>query len=129
MRLQDPAYTRVLLVTLAETTPVSQANALQEDLRRAHIEPYAWVVNKSLLAAGTRDPLLRQRLLGEQKTDRSCAWIDGEESVLRTLAGDPASWFGGTPGIGACPTLSAGDPLNRTSPVRSPDCYSPGSTA
>lgn len=67
MRLQDPAYTHVVLVTLAEATPVSQANALQEDLRRAHIEPYAWVVNKSLLAAGTRDPLLRQRLLGEQK--------------------------------------------------------------
>jgi len=67
MRLQDPAYTRVLLVTLAETTPVSQADALQEDLRRAHIEPYAWVVNKSLLAAGTLDPLLRQRLLGEQR--------------------------------------------------------------
>ena len=67
MRLQDPAYTHVVLVTLAETTPVSQASALQEDLRRAHIEPYAWVVNKSLLAAGTRDPLLRQRLRGEQK--------------------------------------------------------------
>jgi arsenite-transporting ATPase len=67
MRLQDPAYTHVLLVTLAETTPVSQANALQEDLRRAHIEPYAWVVNKSLLAAGTIDPLLRQRLLGERR--------------------------------------------------------------
>ena len=67
MRLQDPAYTHVLLVTLAETTPVSQASALQEDLRRAHIEPYAWVVNKSLLAAGTSDPLLRQRLVGERK--------------------------------------------------------------
>jgi arsenite-transporting ATPase len=67
MRLQDPDYTRVLLVTLAETTPVSQAGALQEDLRRAHIEPYAWVINKSLLAAETRDWLLRQRLLGEQK--------------------------------------------------------------
>ena len=73
MRLQDPAYTRVLLVTLAETTPVSQASALQEDLRRAQIEPYAWVINKSLLAAGTRDPLLRQRLLGERKQiDRVC---------------------------------------------------------
>jgi arsenite-transporting ATPase len=67
MRLQDPTYTRVVLVTLAEATPVSQARALQEDLRRAHIEPYAWVINKSLLAAGTRDPLLTQRLLGEQK--------------------------------------------------------------
>jgi arsenite-transporting ATPase len=73
MRLQDPAYTRVLLVTLAETTPVSQANALQEDLRRAKIEPYAWIINKSLLAAGTRDPLLRLRLAGEQKQiDRVC---------------------------------------------------------
>ena len=67
MRLQDPDYTRVLLVTLAETTPVSQASALQEDLRRAQIEPYAWIINKSLLAAGTRDELLQQRLLGEQK--------------------------------------------------------------
>ena len=67
MRLQDPSYTRVLLVTLAETIPVSQAGALQNDLRRAHIEPYAWIINKSLLAAGTRDWLLRQRLLGEQK--------------------------------------------------------------
>jgi arsenite-transporting ATPase len=63
MRLQDADYTRILLVTLAETTPVSQAGALQDDLRRAHIEPYAWVINKSLLAAGTRDRLLRQRLL------------------------------------------------------------------
>ena len=67
MRLQDPDYTRIVLVTLAETTPVSQASALQDDLRRAHIEPYAWVINKSLLAAGTRDALLQQRLLGEQK--------------------------------------------------------------
>jgi arsenite-transporting ATPase len=67
MRLQNPDYTRILLVTLAETTPVSQASALQEDLRRAHIEPYAWIINKSLLAAGTRDVLLQQRLLGEQK--------------------------------------------------------------
>jgi arsenite-transporting ATPase len=66
MRLQDPDYTRVVLVTLAETTPVSQASALQDDLRRAHIEPYAWIINKSLLAAGTRDPLLRQRLRGER---------------------------------------------------------------
>jgi arsenite-transporting ATPase len=67
MRLQDAAYTRIILVTLPEVTPVSQAAALQEDLRRAHIEPYAWVLNKSVLAAGTRDPLLAARLAGEQK--------------------------------------------------------------
>ncbi len=67
MRLQDRAYTRIILVTLPEVTPVSQAAALQEDLRRASIEPYAWVLNKSVLAAGTRDPLLRARLAGERK--------------------------------------------------------------
>ena len=66
MRLQDPSYTRIILVTLPETTPVSQAQALQDDLRRAHIEPFAWVINKSVLAAGTQDPLLKARLQGEQ---------------------------------------------------------------
>lgn len=67
MRLQDPRYTQIVLVTLPETTPVSQAAALQADLRRAGIEPYAWVVNKSILAAGTRDPLLQARLDGERQ--------------------------------------------------------------
>jgi arsenite-transporting ATPase len=67
MRLQDPTYTRIILVTLPETTPVSQAQALQEDLRRAQIEPFAWVINKSILAAGTQDPLLVSRLNGERK--------------------------------------------------------------
>lgn len=65
MRLQDPAYTRVILVTLPETTPVSEAAALQTDLRRAGIEPYAWVVNRSLVASGTSDPLLQSRLARE----------------------------------------------------------------
>ncbi|MDZ7864178.1 arsenical pump-driving ATPase [Acidovorax sp.] len=67
MRLQDAAYTRIILVALPEVTPVSQAAALQEDLRRAGIEPYAWVLNKSVLAAGTRDPLLAARLDGERR--------------------------------------------------------------
>jgi arsenite-transporting ATPase len=66
MRLQDPDYTKIILVTLPEATPVSQAQALQEDLRRAKIEPFAWVINKSVLAAGTQDPLLAARLQGER---------------------------------------------------------------
>lgn len=65
MRLQDPAHTQVLLVTLPETTPVSEAAALQEDLRRAGIEPYGWVINRGLAGSGTTDPLLRRRMLGE----------------------------------------------------------------
>ncbi|MEN9420498.1 MAG: arsenical pump-driving ATPase [Pseudomonadota bacterium] len=67
MRLQDATYTRIILVTLPEVTPVSQAAALQADLRRAGIEPYAWVLNKSVLAAGTQDPVLAARLAGERK--------------------------------------------------------------
>jgi arsenite-transporting ATPase len=67
MRLRDGAYTKIILVTLPEATPVSQAAALQDDLRRAGIEPYAWVLSKSVLAAGTRDPLLAARLAGERK--------------------------------------------------------------
>jgi arsenite-transporting ATPase len=65
MRLQDPDYTRVILVALPETTPVSEAASLQEDLRRAKIEPWAWVVNRSLARTGTRDPLLQRRIVGE----------------------------------------------------------------
>jgi arsenite-transporting ATPase len=67
MRLQDGHYTRIILVTLPETTPVSQAAALQDDLRRAQIEPFAWVLNKSVLAAGTQDPVLAARLDGERR--------------------------------------------------------------
>ncbi len=67
MRLQDAAYTRIILVTLPEVTPVSQAAALQDDLRRAHIEPYAWVLNKSMLVSGTHDPLLAARMQGERQ--------------------------------------------------------------
>lgn len=65
MRLQDPAWTRVLLVTLAETTPVSEAAALQADLHRAGIEPFAWVINRSLAPAGTADPVLAARARAE----------------------------------------------------------------
>ena len=67
MRLQDADYTRIVLVTLPEVTPVSEAAALQEDLRRARIEPFAWVVNRSLAASGSRDPLLAARIAGERR--------------------------------------------------------------
>jgi arsenite/tail-anchored protein-transporting ATPase len=61
MRLQDPEYSRVLIVTLAETTPVAEATDLQDDLRRAGIEPFGWVVNATLAGSGTEDPVLRSR--------------------------------------------------------------------
>lgn len=65
MQLQDPKQTKVLIVTLAETTPVLEAANLQADLRRAGIEPWAWVINTSVAAASTTSPLLRQRAANE----------------------------------------------------------------
>ncbi|WP_181358915.1 arsenical pump-driving ATPase [Pseudothauera lacus] len=65
MQLQDPAQTRVLIVTLAETTPVLEAARLQDDLRRAGIEPWAWVINNSLAAASPTSPLLMRRAAAE----------------------------------------------------------------
>jgi arsenite/tail-anchored protein-transporting ATPase len=65
MQLQDPAQTKVLVVTLAETTPVLEAAGLQAELRRAGIEPWAWVVNNCLAASAPKSPLLRRRALNE----------------------------------------------------------------
>jgi len=67
MQLQDPKQTKVLLVTLAETTPVMEASNLQDDLRRAGIEPWAWVINNSVAAAAPKSPLLRQRAHNEMR--------------------------------------------------------------
>src|SRR3989338_1153017 len=61
MQLQNQAHTRILIVTLAETTPVLEAANLQEDLRRAGIEPWAWIVNHRRAPAHHASPLLAQR--------------------------------------------------------------------
>ena len=88
MRLQDASMTRVLIVTLPEVTPVSQAAALQEDLRRAHIEPWAWIINKSI--DGTTDPLLQARLVGERhQTERIAKGLARRTFVLPWLAEAP----------------------------------------
>ena len=67
VRLRDPVFTHILLITLPEATPVHEAAALQEDLRRAHIEPFAWVINQSLLQSGSCDPLLQRREASEHR--------------------------------------------------------------
>lgn len=65
MQLQDPKQTKILIVTLAEKTPVLEAANLQSDLRRAGIEPWAWVINNSIAATTTTSSLLHQRALNE----------------------------------------------------------------
>lgn len=60
-QLRDREFTKTLIVTLAEATPVHEAAQLQHDLERADIHPFGWVINQSFLAAGTSDPVLAQR--------------------------------------------------------------------
>lgn len=73
MQLQDSGQTKVLIVTLAEKTPVLEAANLQADLRRAGIEPWAWVINNSVAATSTSSPLLRQRAINEMHEIKSVA--------------------------------------------------------
>src|SRR6266545_7704486 len=84
-RLRDPAFTRVLLVTLPEATPVHEARALQSDLARAGIAPFAWVVNQSLAPVPTRDPILSARRAAEGH------YIDEVRALCRQMAVVPWS--------------------------------------
>lgn len=69
-RLRNSDQTAVLIVTLAETTPVCEAERLTADLKRAGIIPQWWVVNQSLAAAKTIHPVLQVRAASEQ------SWIE-----------------------------------------------------
>ena len=112
MRLQDADMTHVVIVTLPEVTPVSQAAALQDDLRRARIEPWAWVINKSVAATGTSDPLLQARLVGEQQqAARIASGLAQRTYVLPWLATPPV----GVEALGrlvAAPSAVAGNLLS-----------------
>ncbi len=61
LQLRNPDFTRIVIVTLPEATPVHEAARLQDDLNRAGITPYAWVINQSFCATGTHDPVLAER--------------------------------------------------------------------
>ena len=65
MRLQDPDKTKILIVTLPETTPVLEAARLQDDLGRAGITPWGWVINSSLAAIAAAHPVLAARAVTE----------------------------------------------------------------
>jgi arsenite-transporting ATPase len=66
-RLRDPQFTRVLLVTLPEATPVHDAAQLQRDLARAGITPFAWVINQSLTPLAVHDPVQASRRRRERR--------------------------------------------------------------
>ncbi len=66
MSLQDQELSKIILVSLPETTPMREAASLQDDLKRAGIKPYAWLINQSLsMLSGITDPLLKSRANAE----------------------------------------------------------------
>ena len=90
MQLQDAKQTKVLLVTLAETTPVLEAANLQADLRRAGIEPWAWVINNSIAATTVHSLLLRQRADNELHEIERVATIHAQRyAVVPLLKEEP----------------------------------------
>lgn len=66
-KVEIQRYIDKIMAAKPPNLDAQQQALMQEDLRRASVEPYAWVLNKSVLGAGTHDPLLAARLAGECK--------------------------------------------------------------
>lgn len=64
-RLRNAKETEVIIVTLAETTPVYEAMRLEEDLKRAGIHSKWWVINSSLYATKTTNKMLQAKASNE----------------------------------------------------------------
>ena len=84
MQLQDPQRTKVLLVTLPETTPVLEAANLQADLKRAGIHPWGWIINNCLSIAETRSSLLCQRATQERPQIEAVMARHAKRVAIRT---------------------------------------------
>ncbi len=89
MQLQDPAQTKVILVTLAEPTPVLEARGLQEDLERAGIHPWAWVITNSLAAAHPASVFLQRRAAAEIEQITSVRSLSDRTAIIPLLATEP----------------------------------------
>ncbi|MBC7559183.1 MAG: arsenical pump-driving ATPase, partial [Dermatophilaceae bacterium] len=89
MRLQDPSQTKILLVTLAEPTPVAEAQILQQDLERAGIHPWAWVINNSLLGAYPVSPFLQARARNEASHIALVESLTDRVAIVPLMAQEP----------------------------------------
>lgn len=69
-KLRNADETEVIIVTLAEATPVYEAMRLEADLERAGINSKWWVINSSLFATDTTNAILRA------KASNEIAWIN-----------------------------------------------------
>lgn len=69
-RLRNEDETEVVIVTLAETTPVYEAKRLEDDLKRAGINSKWWIINSSLYATNTTNEILKA------KANNEIPWIN-----------------------------------------------------
>lgn len=76
-RLQNQSETEVLMVTLPETTPIYESVRLAKDLKRAKIAHTWWLVNQSMLATKTKNPILAARATSERPWIQKVAEISG----------------------------------------------------
>jgi len=94
-RLRDPGFTRILLVTLPEATPVHEAARFQADLARAEIRPFAWVVNQALTPVETTDPVLSSRKADEGGyIDEVTSRLAGRVAIIPWLPAPPVGVAG-----------------------------------
>ncbi len=82
-RLRNKSETEVIIVTLAETTPVYEALRLETDLKRAGIAAKWWVINSSLYRTGTTNHLLTAKASNEiQWINKVDAHSNGNFAVI-----------------------------------------------
>lgn len=93
-RLRDQDFTRILIVTLPEATPVHEAKHLQEDLARADIHPFAWIINQSLSAAQTTNPVLQARRENERPYITEVEQLSKRVAVVPWLVEPPTDTSG-----------------------------------
>jgi len=75
--LKNTDETEVIIVTLAETTPVYEAMRLEKDLKRADINSKWWVINSSLYATKTTNKILKA------KASNEVVWINKVNEISK----------------------------------------------
>ncbi|MGE5631986.1 MAG: arsenical pump-driving ATPase [Caulobacteraceae bacterium] len=76
-KLRNEKETEVIIVTLAETTPVYEAMRLQNDLNRAGIHSKWWVINSSFYAANTTNRILKA------KANNEVQWVNKVNEISK----------------------------------------------
>lgn len=76
-KLRNKEHTEVIIVTLAEATPVYEALRLEADLKRAHIYSHWWVINSSLYATHTTNAILKA------KASHEITWINKVNEISK----------------------------------------------